>query len=69
MALFKILQGLDIKLNDNENPIKLTEGYCYFTVDNHLFYIDHRDKNGTLKLDHRTKGEKYDKDIKNNADS
>lgn len=27
------------------------------------------DKNGTLKLDHRTKGEKYDKDIKNNANS
>lgn len=48
MALFKILQGLDSKLNDNENPIKLTEGYCYFTVDNHLFYIDHRDKNGVL---------------------
>ena len=48
MALFKILQGLDSKLNNSENPIKLTEGYCYYTVDNHLFYIDHKDKNGIL---------------------
>lgn len=48
MALFKILQGLDSKLNSSTNPVGLTEGYCYFTIDNNMFYVDHKNKNGTL---------------------
>ena len=48
MALFKILQGLDTTLNSTTNPLKLTEGYCYFTIDNHMFYVDHNNKEGTL---------------------
>lgn len=43
MALFKILQGLDAK-----KPSKLTEGYCYFTIDNNMFYVDHNNSSGTL---------------------
>ena len=48
MALFKILQGLDTTLNSTTNPLKLTEGYCYFTIDNNMFYVDHKNKTGTL---------------------
>lgn len=48
MALFKILQGLDTKLNSSTNPVGLTEGYCYFTIDNNMFYVDHKNQNGTL---------------------
>lgn len=48
MALFKILQGLDSKLNSSTNPVGLTEGYCYFTIDNNMFYVDHKNKDGTL---------------------
>lgn len=35
MALFKILKG-----NSSKLPTKHTEGYCYFTEDEHKFYID-----------------------------
>lgn len=48
MALFKILQGLDSKLNNSTNPVKLTEGYCYFTIDNNMFYVDHKNQSNTL---------------------
>lgn len=35
MALFKILKG-----NSSKLPEKRNEGYCYFTEDEHKFYID-----------------------------
>lgn len=38
MALFKILKG-----NSNNLPKKYNEGYCYFTKDEHKFYIDIND--------------------------
>lgn len=38
MALFKILKG-----DSNNLPTKHTEGYCYFTEDEHKFYIDVND--------------------------
>lgn len=43
MALFKILQGLDAN-----KPTTLTNGYCYFTIDNNMFYVDHPNASGTL---------------------
>lgn len=43
MALFKILQGLDAN-----KPATLTNGYCYFTIDNNMFYVDHPNASGTL---------------------
>lgn len=44
MALFKISKGLKANL-----PSKKTEGYCYYTTDDSLFYIDYKDANGTLQ--------------------
>lgn len=44
MALFKISKGLESKL-----PETKTEGYCWFTTDNSLFYIDYKDENGNLQ--------------------
>lgn len=41
--LFKILQG-----NKANLPITLTDGYCYYLRDEHYFYVDHKDPNGTL---------------------
>lgn len=45
MALFKILQGPDVRLHGDgvDIPAKdLHEGYCYFTTDNNLFYVDYK---------------------------
>lgn len=46
MALFKILQGPDVKLHgdaETNTPAQdLHEGYCYFTTDNNMFYVDYR---------------------------
>ena len=44
MALFKISKGLKANLPSNK-----TEGYCYYTTDDSLFYIDYKDANGTLQ--------------------
>ena len=44
MALFKISKGLKANL-----PSTKTEGYCYYTTDDSLFYIDYKDSNGTLQ--------------------
>ena len=44
MALFKISKGLKANL-----PSTKTEGYCWYTIDDSLFYIDYKDKNGTLQ--------------------
>lgn len=44
MALFKISKGLKANL-----PITKTEGYCWYTTDDSLFYIDYKDSNGTLQ--------------------
>lgn len=43
MALFKILQGLDAN-----KPTSLTNGYCYFTIDNNMFYVDHYNASNVL---------------------
>lgn len=40
MALFKILRGSSTGLKD----LPITDGWCYFTPDTGLFYIDY---NGT----------------------
>jgi len=44
MALFKISKGLKANL-----PSTKTEGYCYYTTDDSLFYIDYKDSNGALQ--------------------
>lgn len=44
MALFKISKGLKANL-----PSTKTEGYCWYTIDDSLFYIDYKDENGTLQ--------------------
>ena len=44
MALFKISKGLKANL-----PSTKTEGYCWYTTDDSLFYIDYKDENGTLQ--------------------
>lgn len=46
MALFKILQGPDVNLHgdgtNNNKGQSLHEGYCYFTTDKNLFYVDYK---------------------------
>lgn len=44
MALFKISKGLKANL-----PSQKTEGYCWYTTDDSLFYIDYIDGNGALQ--------------------
>ena len=44
MALFKILRGLKSKL-----PSTKTDGYCWYTTDDSLLYIDYEDDNGVLQ--------------------
>lgn len=43
MALFKISKGSSANLPDT-----LTEGYCWYTYDDSLFYIDYKDTSGNL---------------------
>jgi hypothetical protein len=40
MALFKILRGLKNKLASQN----FHDGYCYFTTDDQMFYIDYIDE-------------------------
>ena len=44
MALFKILKGLK-----NNLPSAKKDGYCYFTTDDQMFYIDYLDNNNVLQ--------------------
>lgn len=44
LALFKVFRGTSDRL-----PIKMTDGYAYFTTDDGKFYIDFKDADGTLK--------------------
>lgn len=44
MALFKVSKGLKANL-----PSAKTEGYCWYTTDDSLFYIDYKDENGSLQ--------------------
>ena len=44
MALFKVSKGIKANLHSTK-----TEGYCWYTTDDSLFYIDYKDKNGTLQ--------------------
>lgn len=44
MALFKVSKGIKANL-----PSVKTEGYCWYTTDDSLFYIDYKDENGTLQ--------------------
>ena len=44
MALFKISKGLKANL-----PSAKTEGNCWYTIDDSLFYIDYKDVNGILQ--------------------
>lgn len=43
MSLFRVLRG-----NDANLPEKLTDGYAYFTSDQHYFYIDYLSADGNL---------------------
>lgn len=43
MALFKISKG-----NESNLPAALTNGYCYYTIDEHNFYVDHPNASGAL---------------------
>ena len=43
MALFKISKG-----SKNNLPATLTEGYCWYTFEDSMFYIDFKDENGVL---------------------
>ena len=43
MALFKISKG-----SKNNLPTTLTEGYCWYTFEDSMFYIDFKDENGVL---------------------
>lgn len=45
MALFKILQGYD-----SAKPTTLVNGYCYFTIDTNMFYVDHPDGEGSGEI-------------------
>lgn len=45
MALFKVSSGSSANL-----PQKITPGWCYFTIDEQMFYIDYTDESG---LNHR----------------
>lgn len=44
MALFKISKGLKANL-----PSAKTAGYCWYTIDDSLFYIDYEDENGVVQ--------------------
>ena len=44
MALFKISKGLKANL-----PSAKTAGYCWYTTDDSLFYIDYEDENGVVQ--------------------
>lgn len=44
MALFKISKGLKANL-----PSVKTNGYCWYTTDDSLFYIDYEDESGVLQ--------------------
>lgn len=44
MALFKISKGLKANL-----PSAKIAGYCWYTVDDSLFYIDYEDENGVVQ--------------------
>lgn len=44
MALFKIAKGLKANL-----PSTKSAGYCWYTIDDSLFYIDYEDENGILQ--------------------
>ena len=44
MALFKISKGLKANL-----PEEKTAGYCWYTVDDSLFYIDYVDENNEIQ--------------------
>ena len=44
MALFKISKGLKANL-----PSAKTAGYCWYTTDDSLFYIDYEDANGVVQ--------------------
>lgn len=44
MALFKISKGLKANL-----PSMKTSGYCWYTTDDSLFYIDYEDEDGELQ--------------------
>lgn len=44
MALFKISKGLKENL-----PSTKIEGYCWYTIDDSLFYIDYKDSDGVLQ--------------------
>ena len=44
MALFKVSKGIKANL-----PSTKTEGYCWYTTDDSLFYIDYKDENGILQ--------------------
>lgn len=44
MALFKIFKGKKENL-----PETKVDGYCYFTLNDSLFYIDYEDENGELQ--------------------
>jgi hypothetical protein len=44
MALFKISKGLKANL-----PTIKTSGYCWYTIDDSMFYIDHEDENGNVQ--------------------
>ena len=44
MALFKISKGLKANL-----PSTKTNGYCWYTTDDSLFYIDYEDESGVLQ--------------------
>lgn len=46
MALFKISRGLKATLPPMS---KAVDGYCYFTTDDQMFYVDYKDENGTLQ--------------------
>lgn len=44
MALFKISKGISSSL-----PQEKTAGYCWYTIDDSLFYIDYEDENGEVQ--------------------
>ena len=44
MALFKVSRGKKADL-----PEIRTDGYCYFTTDDQMFYIDYKDDNGEIQ--------------------
>jgi hypothetical protein len=44
LALFKIFKGLKANL-----PSAKTAGYCWYTIDDSLFYIDYEDENGVVQ--------------------